>query len=185
MLNIRNMKSDRCRSFVQTELMKLGIPYKSVNLGEVKLTEDISPEMFRQMEIALRNAGLELIQDRKTKLVEKIKSAVHQLICNSDDLQKPNTSEFISEKVKYDYSYLSKLFASVNGITIEKYIISEKIEQVKVMLSETDSNLADIAFKQHYSSIAHLSAQFKKITGLTPTVFKELFSRDRQISGKV
>jgi AraC-like DNA-binding protein len=179
MLSIRNMESDRCKSFVQNELIKLGIQYKSVELGAVKLKEDISPEQLQLMDIALRNAGLELMHDKKTQLVEKIKSAIHQLIYFSDELQKPSISGFISKKVNCDYSYLSKLFAAMKGITIEKYIISEKIERVKKLLVYQNLSLADIAFKLQYSSVAHLSAQFKKITGLTPSIFKDLLSIKR------
>ncbi len=180
MLTIRNMESDRCKSYVQNELIKLGIPFKYVELGEVKLEEDISHDRLRLVDTALRNAGLEIMHDKRTQLVEKIKSAIHQLIYSSDDLHKPNISRFISKKVNYDYSYLSKMFASTKGITIEKYIIAEKIERVKNMLIHNNLSLADIAFKLQYSSVAHLSAQFKKITGLTPSIFKELLGKRKK-----
>jgi AraC-like DNA-binding protein len=177
MLSIKNMESNRCKDFVRNELIRLGIPYKSVELGEVKLIEDVSAEKLQLMDIALRNAGLELMQDKKFQLVEKIKAAIHQLIYFSDELQKPNVSRFISKRVNYDYSYLSKMFAALKGVTIEKYIISEKIERAKKLIVFNKLSLADIAFKMQYSSVAHLSAQFKKITGLTPSSFKELFAK--------
>ena len=174
------MESDRCKSYVQNELDKLGIPYKTIELGEVKLKENISPYKLHLMDIALRNAGLELMQNKKTQLVDKIKDAVYKLIYLSDELQKPNISRFISKQVNYDYSYLSKLFAGMKGITIEKYIIAQKIERVKDLLVQNKLNLVDIAFKLQYSSVAHLSAQFKKVTGLTPSTFKDLFGKIRR-----
>ena len=177
MLTIKNMESERCKSYVQNEMIKLGIPYKSVELGAVKLKEIISAEKLQQMDLALRDAGLEIIPDKKTQLIEKIKSAVNQLIYFSDELQKPNISRFISKKVNHDYTYLSKLFAAINGTTIEKYIIAQKIERVKKLIVNNNNNLVDIAFKLQYSSVAHLSAQFKRITGFTPSIFKELFGR--------
>jgi len=185
MLSIRNMESDRCKSYVQTELNRLGIPYQSIELGGVKLKEDISPEMLNLMDIALRNAGLELIQDRKVQLVEKIKTAIHQLIYSPNDLQKQNISGFISKEVNRDYSSLSKLFTAMKGITIEKYIIAEKIGRVKKLLNCNKISLAEIAFKLQYSSVAHLSAQFKKSTGITPSVFKDLLSKKIQKEKKV
>jgi AraC-like DNA-binding protein len=177
MLNIRNMESDRCKMFVKNELNKLGISYKTVELGEVKLKENISKEKLQLMDIALRNAGLELMGDKRGQLVEKIKTAIYQLIYFSDELQKPNISSFISQKLNYDYSYLSKLFTGAQGITIEKYIIVKRIDRVKKLLVNTKLNLVDIAFTLQYSSVAHLSAQFKKITGLTPSGFKELLNK--------
>lgn len=170
------MESDRCKAFVRNELDKLGIPYKKVELGEVKLKENISNENLHLIDIALRDAGLELMRDKKSQLIEKVKSAIYQLVNFSDNLIKPNISEFISKKVNCDYSYVSNLFTREQGITIEKYIIKQKIERVKELLLLGKLNLVDIAYKLQYSSVAHLSNQFKKIVGSTPSVFRQLWS---------
>ena len=179
------MESDRCKSYVQNELDKLGIPYKSVELGEVTLKENISKERLQLVNVALKNGGLELMGDKKSRLLERIKTAIFQLVYLSDELQKPNISSFISKKLNYDYSYLSKVFTSENGMTIESYIITKKIERVKKLLVQNTKSLADIAFTMQYSSVPHLSSQFKKITGIAPTGFKELFKHGRRKTQKV
>jgi len=173
-LYIRNMESARCKMAVKTELNKLGIRYKSIELGEIELNETISGHLLKQIDTALRNSGLELIDDKKSRLIEKIKEAIYQLIYLSDDLVKPNISEYLSQKVKYDYTSLSNLFSKAQGITIEKYIIAQKIERVKELLVYENISLSDIAFKLQYSSVAHLSNQFKKVTGLTPSFYRQL-----------
>jgi AraC-like DNA-binding protein len=162
--------------FVKGELQKLGIPYTTVELGEVRLKENISKEKLLLIDNALKQAGLEIMADKKSRLVGKIKIAIHQLIYLSDNLQKPVISDFISKKLNYDYSYLSKLFTAAQGTTIEKYIILKKIDRVKRMLARGRFSIADIAFIMQYSSVAHLSSQFKKITGLTTTFYKQIFS---------
>jgi AraC-like DNA-binding protein len=179
MLQIRNMESDRCKTMVRNELSKLGLHYKSVELGEVELKGKISGEKLQLIDIALRNSGLELIGDKKIGLIERIKDAVYQLIYLSDDLPKPNFSDFISKKVNYDYAFLSNLFSGQLGVTIEKYIIVQKIERVKELLVYDKRSLNDIAYMLHYSSVAHLSSQFKKITGLTPSFFRQLLNTKR------
>lgn len=172
MLQIRNMESGRCIDMVKYELTKLGLQYKTVELGEVELKETISREKLRLIDIALRNSGLELMDDRKSHLIDKIKTAIHQLIYLSDDLPKQNFSDYISKKVNHDYTNLSHLFSGMQGITIEKYIITKKIERVKELLVYGTLSLGDIAYKLQYSSVAHLSSQFKKVTGLTPSFFR-------------
>lgn len=172
MLQIRNMESGRCIDMVKYELTKLGLQYKTVELGEVELKETISREKLRLIDIALRNSGLELMDDRKSHLIDKIKTAIHQLIYLSDDLPKQNFSDYISKKVNHDYTNLSHLFSGMQGITIEKYIIAKKIERVKELLVYGTLSLGDIAYKLQYSSVAHLSSQFKKVTGLTPSFFR-------------
>lgn len=174
MLHIRNMESDRCIKVVKDELKKLGIRYKTVELGEVELEEVISLEKRQMIDMALRSAGLELIDDKKSTIIEKIKEAIFQLIYLADDLHKSNFSDYISMKVNYDYAYLSNIFSSTEGITIEKYIIAQKIECVKELLAYTTLSLNNIAFRLQYSSVAHLSNQFKKITGLTPSLYRQL-----------
>lgn len=171
-LQIRNMESGRCIEMVKYELTKLGLHYKSVKLGEVELKEKISGEKLHLFDIALKNGGLELMDDKKSQLIAMIKTAIYQLIYLSDDIPKPNISEYISKKVNHDYSNLSHLFSGVQGITVEKYIISQKIERVKELLIYNTLSLSDIAYKLQYSSVAHLSSQFKKITGLTPSFFR-------------
>jgi YesN/AraC family two-component response regulator len=174
MLQIRNMESDRCIALVKNELSKLELNYKTVELGKVELKEGISTEKLHSIDIALRSAGLELIDDKRQSLIEKIKVAVYQLIYLSDDLPKQNFSDYISKKVNHDYTYISSLFSGVEGITIEKYIIAQKIERVKELLFYSEFSLSDIAHKLQYSSMAHLSNQFKKATGLTLSFFRQL-----------
>jgi hypothetical protein len=168
------MESDRCKAMVHDELIKLGLHCKSVELGEVELKENVSGDKMKLIDIALRNAGLELMYDKKNRLVEKIKTAVYQLIYLSDEIPKLNFSVYISRFVNRDYTYLSNLFSGVQGITIERYIITQKIKRIKELLVVDKLTLSDIAFKLKYSSVSHLSNQFKKITGLTPSFFKQL-----------
>jgi AraC-like DNA-binding protein len=173
MLHIRNMESERCKIVVRNELNKLGLHYKSVELGEVELSGNVSKEYLQLIDIALKDAGLELMDDRKNLLIEKIKDAVYQLIYLSDDLPKTSFSDYISKKVNFNYTSLSNLFSGIQGITIEKYIIIQKIERVKELLIYGERSLSDIAFRLQYSSVAHLSNQFKKVTGLTPSFFRQ------------
>jgi AraC-like DNA-binding protein len=172
MLHIRNMESERCKAVVRSELNRLGLHFKTVYLGEVELKENISAEKLALIDNALRNAGLELMFDKDNRMVEKIKNAIHQLIYFSDDLPKQNFSEYISSQVNRDYTYLSNLFSGVQGITIERYIIIQKVERIKELLMFEKLSLSNIAFKLKYSSVAHLSNQFKQITGITPSFFK-------------
>ena len=174
MLQIRNMESDRCVAMVKNELDKIGLNYKTVELGKVEIKDKISSEKLQMIDIALKKSGLELINDRKQLLIEKIKIAINQLIYFSDDFSKQNFSDYISEKVNYNYPYLSNLFSGMQGITIERYMILQKIERVKELLVYDKISLSQIAYKLQYSSVAHLSNQFKKITGLTPTFFRQL-----------
>ena len=174
MLHIKNMESERCKAVVMDELNKLGLHYKKVELGEVELIRKISTEKLRLIDIALKNAGLELMMDNKRRIVEKIKVSINQVIFLSEDIPKQTFSEYISKIVNYDYTYLSNLFSGVQGITIEKYIITQKIKRVKELLVFGNLSLSDIAFKLQYSSVAHLSNQFKKVTGLTPSFFRNL-----------
>ena len=178
MLQIKNMESERCIMMVKNELNKFGLHYKTVELGEVELKENISNENFQLIDIALRKAGLELMLDKSHRLVEKIKEAIFQLIHLSEDIAKPKFSNYIKRKVNYDYTYLSNLFSRLQGISIEKYIISQKIEYIKELLIQDKLSLNDIAFKLHYNSVAYLSKQFKKIAGLTPTNFKNLYQKE-------
>ena len=159
---------------VKSELEKLGLTCVSVDLGMVEIREEVSKEQLETFNKNLKKAGLELLDDKKNILVEKIKAVIIEMIHYSDEVPKVNDSDYISEKLNYDYTYLSNTFSEVKGMTIQHYIILHKIERVKELLIYDELTLTEIAYKLHYSSVAHLSNQFKKVTGLTPTYFKEL-----------
>jgi AraC-like DNA-binding protein len=173
----------RCRMVVKTELEKLGLHYLTVELGEVEIMETISPEQLELLSAALSKTGLELMDDKKSILVEKIKTIIIEQIHYTDDLIKINLSDYLSEKLNHNYTYLSNLFSEVKGITIEQFYLTHKIEKVKELLVYDELNLTEIAFKLHYSSVAHLSSQFKKMTGLTPSHFKNLKNKNSTILG--
>jgi AraC-like DNA-binding protein len=179
-LQIRNMESERCIKAVKNELHKLGLHFKSVELGKVELKEEISEEKLQLIDSAMRTLGLELMDSMNGRVVKKINDAIYHLIYLSDDVPKANFSDYISKQVNYDYTYLSNLFSSVQGITIAKYVISKKIERVKELLLHGDLSLSDIADKLQYSSVAHLSNQFKKVTGLTLSFFRQLRNTNKQ-----
>jgi YesN/AraC family two-component response regulator len=179
-LQIRNMESERCKTIVKEELNRLGLLYDSVELGEVELKENVSDEELQLIGAALKKSGLELIVDNTSQLIEKIKIAIKHLVYCSDDLHRPNASEYLSKRVNFDYNYLSKIFSNIEGITIEKYIIQERIERVKKLLITGKFSLSEIAYMLLYSSVAHLSNQFKKVTGLTPFVFRQLIDNSIQ-----
>jgi AraC-like DNA-binding protein len=164
---------------VKAELERLGLHYTTVELGEVHIIEDISHELRDQLNQALKKAGLELMDDKKAMLVEKIKNVIIEMIHYSDEPPLTKYSVFLCEKLNYDYTYLANLFSEVRGITIEQFIIIHKIERVKELLVYDDLNLTQIAEKLHYSSVGHLSNQFKKTTGLTPSHFKKLKEKRR------
>lgn len=176
------MVSLRCKMMVKEELKKLGLHFVIVNLGEIEILEDISLAQRLELKENLLKSGLELLDDKRSILIEKIKSTIIELIHNTDELPKVNYSDYISEKLGYDYTYLANIFSEVTGITIQQFIISHKIEKVKELLLYDELNLTEIAFKMHYSSVAHLSKQFKKITGLAPSFYKQLKnSRNRNL----
>jgi len=164
---------------VKEELKKLGIRYVSVDLGEVETMEDLTGEQRTQIKKALLKSGLELMTDKRAMLIEKIKNAVVEMIHYSDELPKINFSDFLSEKLDYDYTYLANLFSETEGTTIEQFILHHKIERVKEFIIYDELSLTEIAEKLHYSSVSHLSNQFKKITGLTPSFFKSLKHKRR------
>lgn len=171
----------RCILVVKDALEKLGITYNEVTLGEVTLKEDPSDTQLKQIRSTLLSLDLELLEDKKTILVEQMKSLIIKLIYHSDEPLVKNLSVYLSNQLHYDYTYMANLFSSQLGITIEKYYICHKIERVKELLLYKELSLTDIAFKLHYSSVAHLSAQFKKVTGLTPTHFKQNMGNDREV----
>jgi len=178
-LYIKYMVSTRCIMAVKEALRNLGLHFIVVDLGEVEIMETISAEQQADLKAALLVSGLELMDDKRAVLIEKIKNVITHMIHHSDELPKVNYSDYLSEKLNYDYTYLSNLFSEVKGITIQQFIIHHKIERVKELLCYEELNLTEISFKLHYSSVAHLSNQFKKITGLTPSEYKKLKDKRR------
>jgi AraC-like DNA-binding protein len=168
------MVSLRCKMMVKEELKKIGLRYVVVELGMIEILENITAKQRKQLKENLLKSGLELLEDKKSILIEKIKNVIIELIHYSEELPRVNYSDYISEKLGYDYTYLANTFSEVKGITIQQYIIIHKIERVKELLIYDELNLTEISHKMHYSSVAHLSNQFKKITGLTPTFYKQL-----------
>jgi AraC-like DNA-binding protein len=173
-LYIKYMVSERCKMMVKSELQSLGLRYVVVELGMVEVLESISEADREQFKKNLLKSGLELLDDKKSILIERIKNVITEMIHYSEKEPETNYSDYISKELRYDYTYLSNIFSEVNGITIQQFIINNKIERVKELLLYDELNLTEIAFKLHYSSVAHLSNQFKKITGLTPSFFKKL-----------
>lgn len=171
----------RCKMVVKDELTKLGLHYITVELGEAEITESISPVQRDQVKLALLKSGLELMDDKKSVLIERIKNVLVELIHYSEEPLAINLSEYLSQKLHHDYTYLANLFSEVQGVTIEKFFIAHKIERVKELLVYNELTLTEIAYKMHYSSVAHLSAQFKKVTGLTPSHFKQLKDKRRSM----
>ena len=173
------MVSIRCKMIVKSELQALGIEQSIVEVGEVELVKDLSKDQHDGLKLSLLKHGLELMDDKRSVLIEKIKTVIIEMVHYADDLPKTNNSDYISKKIQYDYTYLANLFSEVQGITIEHYIIAHKIEKVKELLVYDEFNLTEIADKLHYSSVGHLSSQFKKVTGLTPSHFKKLKEKRR------
>ena len=173
------MVSLRWKMLVKAELEKMHIAYKTVELGEAELEESISVKQLDVLKTVLAKSGLELMDDKKALLVEKIKNIIVEMVHYTDELPAINFSGYLSGKLGHNYTYLSNLFSEVKGITIEHYIILHKIEKVKELIIYNELNLTEIAFKMSYSSVAHLSNQFKKITGLTPSFFKNLKDKRR------
>lgn len=179
-LHIKNMVCHRCIMAVEEILNKQEIPYQSIRLGEVQLTEPISEKKKAVLEKELTSIGFALIDDRKSQLIEKIVNILIEQIYQSDEPLRVNLSDYLSEKLHYDYNYLSNLFSEVKGTTIEKYFIAQKIERVKELLVYDELSLSEIAYHLGYSSVAHLSNQFKKVTGLTPSYFKSIRTEKRK-----
>lgn len=180
-LHIKNMVCDRCIKVVREILDARGIRASRVRLGEVILAEPLGTDQVSALEKALEREGFELIDDKRSRLVSRIKSLLVELIHYGDlEDMRQNISSFIQERVHKDYHYLSALFSESENITIEQFVIYQKIEKVKELLVYDEMTLSEISFKMGYSSVAHLSAQFKKITGFTPTQFKRLKDHKRR-----
>ena len=180
-LYIKNMVSLRCKLMVREELEKLGLRYESVDLGTAEISADsISPKQREQLMKNLGKSGLELMEDKRNVLVEKIKHAVIEMVHNSEEWPDINYSDYLSKKLGYNYTYLSNVFSEAKSTTLQHYIIMHKIERVKELLMYDELTLSEISYKLRYSSVAHLSGQFKQITGLTPSHYKELQLKHRQ-----
>jgi len=173
-LYIKYMVSTRCKIAVREAFKNLGLKLTQVELGEVEIVETISEEKMDALKISMLNIGFEIIEDRRAILIERIKNIVIEMVHHSEMVLKVNFSDYLSEKLNYDYTYMANVFSEVQGISIEQFIISHKVERIKEYIIYDELNMTEIAFKMNYSSVAHLSCQFKKVTGLTPTYFKKL-----------
>lgn len=177
---IKYMVSIRCKMIVKAALDQLGLRYTTLDLGEVEVKENLSEKQRNQLSSILLTSGLELMEDKKAVLIEKIKGVIIEMVHYADELPIIKNSEYLSGKLHHDYTYLANLFSETTGTTIEHYIIAHKIEKVKELLLYDELSLTEIAFQLHYSSVAHLSNQFKKVTGLTPSYFKKLKNKRRK-----
>ncbi|MDO8367087.1 MAG: AraC family transcriptional regulator [Saprospiraceae bacterium] len=173
------MVSNRCKMVVKEELKKLGLHFIMVDLGEVEILEQITAEQRAQLKTDLFNAGLELMDDKKGILIEKIKNAIIEMVHHTDEMINKKFSNYLSEKLNHDYTYLANLFSEVQGTTIEQFVIGHKVERIKELIIYGELNMTEIAWKMNYSSVAHLSNQFKKVTGLSPSHFKQLKGKRR------
>jgi len=173
-LFVKNMVCDRCILVVQNALIGMSLEFESVELGEVVLTKDIEDSQREELENILSSVGFQIIDDRKSRIIEKIKNIIVDLVHRKDNDNKVNLSHILSEELRIDYNYISNLFSEIEGITIEKYFILQKIEKVKELLVYNELSLSEIAISLNYSSVAYLSNQFKKITGITPSSFKKI-----------
>ncbi len=173
------MVSNRCKMAVKEELKKLGLHFIVVDLGEVDIMENITMSQRELLKASLLRSGLELMDDKRAMLIEKIKTIIIQMVHHTDENIKVNFSNYLSEKMSHDYTYLSNLFSEVQGTTIEHFIISHKIERIKELIIYGEHNITEIAWKMGYSSVAHLSSQFKKVTGLSPSHFKQMKDKRR------
>lgn len=173
------MVSTSCKNATRDALREMGLHFIIVELGEVDLMETLTQTQREQLKAKLLESGLELMDDKRSVLIERIKNVVIQMVHYSDEVLLINFSDYLSEKLQLDYTYMSNLFSEVQGTTIEQYIIANKVERIKELIIYNELNITEIAWKMHYSSVAHLSNQFKKVTGLSPTHFKRLKERKR------
>jgi AraC-like DNA-binding protein len=173
------MVSIRCKMIMRAELHELGLYSFTISLGEVEIMEDITAEQVKQLNTALLRSGLEIMNDKRAILIEKTKAVVIEMVHYLDESPDVNFSTYLSEKLNYSYTYLANIFSEAEGTTIEKFVIAHKIEKVKELIIYDELTLTEIAHKLHYCSVQHLSTQFKKVTGLTPTFFKSLKYKKR------
>lgn len=184
-LFIKNMVCNRCILVVQNEMDKLGLAVKNMTLGEVLMEKELTAEERVAVERALVPLGFEVIDDKKSRIIEQIKNVIIDVVHYQDNDVKTNLSDILSEKLQHDYNYLSNLFSEVEGVTIEKYFIAQKVERIKELLVYDELSLSEIAHRLNYSSVAYLSNQFKKVTGLTPSHFKQIRDEKRKPLDKV
>lgn len=182
---IKNMVCNRCIMVAEKLFQDMGFTILHIELGKVIVQEELTTEEYQQIDRQLRPIGFELIDNKRIRLVEQVKKEIIQLIYEQDNQLKTNLSDYLTDRCRTDYSLLSKLFSEINGITIEKYFIAQKIERVKELLLYNELSLNEIAIKLHYSSTAHLSAQFKNVTGITPSQFKNIKERHRTAIDKI
>ncbi len=173
-LYIKYMVSIRCKMAVKAALVSMGLNYRTIELGEIDIKEELNLDQLTILKETLLMSGLLLIDDKKAMLIEKIRNIIIEMVHYSDEVPLVNFSEYLGKKLKHDYTYMASLFSEITGTTIEHFIIAHKIEKVKELLLYDELNLSEISYKLNYSSVAHLSNQFKKVTGLTPTYFKNL-----------
>lgn len=174
------MVSNRCKMVVKEVLKELDLHFIIVDLGEVEVMEELNSNQREQLKSALLESGLELMDDKRAVLIEKIKNTIIEMVHYSEEFIKVNFSSYLSEKLNYDYTYMANLFSEVQGTTIEQFVISHKVERIKELLIYDELNITEIAWKMNYSSVAHLSNQFKKVTGLSPSHFKQLKEKHRK-----
>ncbi len=179
-LYIKNMVCNRCKMVIKSEMEKLGYHPISVELGEVEIKEDLTISEKLRISELLNTLGFALIEDKKSQLIEQIKTLIIDLIHYKNNNLNINLSDYLSQKLNHEYHYISNLFSEVEGTTIEKYLMTQKIERVKELLIYNEFSLSEIAYQLNYSSVAHLSSQFKKVTGLTPSHFKTIKSHKRK-----
>lgn len=168
------MVSMRCKMLVTDKLQQLGLNYFTVDLGQINVLENISEQQLEQLKAELFKSGLELMDDKRAIIIEKVKNVIIDMVHHTDELPKSKFSVFLSEKLAYDYTYLANLFSQTEGITIQQFILNHKIERIKELILYNELSLKEISYRLNYSSAAALSNQFKKITGLTPSFFKQL-----------
>lgn len=173
------MVSNQCKLAVKAELKKLGLHYIVVDLGEIEIMEEISADQRQHLKIALLDAGFELMDDRRAVLIERIINVIIEMVHHTSEMIKINFSDFLSKKLNHDYTYLSNMFSEVKGITIQQFIIIHKVERIKELIMYDELSLTEISYLLNYSSVAHLSNQFKKVTGLSPSHFKRLKDKRR------
>lgn len=178
-LYIKHMVCDRCIFVVKQELSKLGLVPTDISLGKVVFDRDLSDEEISSVKKDLESFGFELINDKKVRFTEQVKHAIIELINQQETDKKVNLSDYLSDRLHHDYSYISNIFSDLENVTIEQYYIAQRVEKVKEMLVYDEYTLTEIADKMNYSSVAYLSAQFKRITGFTPTQFKEIKGNKR------
>lgn len=171
---IKNMVSLRCKMRVIEELNLQNLKYGLIELGIIEIINEISDSQLTILKENLSKSGLEIIDDKKSILIEKIKNTIIEMVHYTHDLPKEKYSHYLSHKIGYDYTYISNVFSEINGVTIQQFIINHKVEKIKELMMYNEYSLTEISHRMHYSSVAHLSNQFKKITGLSPSFYKQM-----------